>query len=295
MTLRMRLRPIGAIKDGHSVVFFNFRGDRAIEISRAFTEKDFTAFERRAFPNIVYAGMMEYDGDLHIPPGYLVEPPAIDATVSEYLARNGVSQYAISETQKYGHVTYFWNGNNSAKFDSANEEWVEIPSDKIAFDQAPAMKAPEIAETLEQALRSGRYKFLRVNFANGDMVGHTGSLPAAIQAVQAVDAAVGRLVSVVDELGGTLILTADHGNCEQMIAVEKQSGKPIMGPGGAYKPLTSHTLNPVPFVVHGAGSGCFELNKAVAEPGLGNIAATLLMLLGYEKPEDYCDSLLTLT
>ena len=220
-------------------------------------------------------------------PCYLVEPPAIDRTVSEYLAHNGVAQYAISETQKYGHVTYFWNGNNSAKFDSAHEEWVEIPSDKIAFDQAPAMKAREITDTLEEALRSGRYKFLRVNFANGDMVGHTGSLPAAIQAVQAVDAAVGRLAAVVDALGGTLVLTADHGNCEQMIAVEKHTGKPVAGPGGSYKPMTSHTLNPVPFVVHGASTGCFELNRGVAEPGLGNIAATLLMLLGYEKPKDY--------
>jgi 2,3-bisphosphoglycerate-independent phosphoglycerate mutase len=275
-------------------VFFNFRGDRAIEISRALTEKDFTAFERRAFPDIVYAGMMEYDGDLHIPPCYLVEPPAIDATVSEYLAHNSVAQYAISETQKYGHVTYFWNGNNSSKFEPSLEEWVEIPSDKIPFDQTPRMKADEIAETLEAALRSGRYKFLRVNFANGDMVGHTGSLPAAIQAVQAVDEAVGRLASAIDELGGTLVLTADHGNCEQMIAVEKQSGKPIMGPGGIYKPLTSHTLNPVPFVVHGANTGCFELNRGVEEPGLGNVAATLLMLLGYEKPGDYLDSLLAL-
>lgn len=285
-------RPIGPIRDGHSVVFFNFRGDRAIEISRAFVEADFQAFKRRAFPKTVYAGMLEYDGDLHIPPCYLVEPPAIDRTVSEYLAHNGIAQYAISETQKFGHVTYFWNGNNSAKFDPANEEWVEIPSDKIAFDQAPAMKAREITDTLEKALRSGRYKFLRVNFANGDMVGHTGSLEAAIRAVQAVDEAVGRLAAVVDELGGTLVLTADHGNCEQMIAVEKHTGKPVAGPGGSYKPMTSHTLNPVPFVVHGANSGCFELNRGAVEPGLGNIAATLLMLLGYEKPKDYCEPLL---
>ncbi len=285
-------QPVGPIKDGHSVVFFNFRGDRAIEISRAFTEPDFKAFKRRSFPKAVYAGMMEYDGDLHIPPLYLVEPPAIDRTVSEYLARNGVSQYAISETQKFGHVTYFWNGNNSAKFDPALEEWVEIPSDKIAFDRAPEMKAREIADTLEQALRSGRYRFLRVNFANGDMVGHTGSLPAAIRAVQAVDAAVGRLLSVIDELGGTLVLTADHGNCEQMIAVEKSTGKPVAGPGGTYKPLTSHTLNPVAFVVHGAHSTAFELNRDIPEPGLGNIAATLLLLLGYEKPGDYLDPLL---
>jgi len=287
-------RPIGPVRDGHSVVFFNFRGDRAIEISRAFTEPDFKAFKRRAFPKIVYAGMMEYDGDLHIPPLYLVEPPAIERTVSEYLASNRVAQYAISETQKFGHVTYFWNGNNSGKFDSSLEEWVEIPSDKIPFDQAPEMKAREIADTLEQALRSGSYKFLRVNFANGDMVGHTGSLPAAIRAVQAVDQAVGRLAAVIDELGGTLVLTADHGNCEQMIAVEKNTGKPVAGPGGSFKPMTSHTLNPVAFVVHGTRTGCFELNRTISDPGLGNIAATLLMLLGYDKPGDYLDSLLRL-
>jgi len=286
-------KPICPICDDHSVVFFNFRGDRAIEISRAFTEPDFKGFNRRTFPKIVYAGMMEYDGDLHIPPSYLVEPPAIDRTLSEYLSRNGISQYAISETQKYGHVTYFWNGNNSGKFDPALEDWVEIPSDKIPFDQAPVMKAREITDALEQALRSGRYKFLRVNFANGDMVGHTGSLEAATLAVQAVDEAVGRLAAVIDELGGTLVLTADHGNCEQMIAVDKQSGKPIAGPGGTYKPLTSHTLNPVPFVVYGAGSGSFKLSESVSESGLGNIAATLLLLLGYEKPEDYLDALLS--
>ncbi|MCD4750934.1 MAG: 2,3-bisphosphoglycerate-independent phosphoglycerate mutase, partial [Thermoanaerobaculales bacterium] len=132
---------IGPIENGDSVVFFNFRGDRAIEISRAFTEKDFSEFDRRRMPSVGYAGMMEYDGDLHIPPQYLVEPPAIAGTVSEYLVHNGVSQLAIAETQKFGHVTYFWNGNRSEKFDPRLEDWIEVPSDKVSFDTRPEMKA----------------------------------------------------------------------------------------------------------------------------------------------------------
>jgi len=285
-------RPVGRIQDRHNVVFFNFRGDRAIEISRAFTEKTFNGFTRREFPNVLFAGMMEYDGDLHIPPKYLVSPPAIERTVSEYLAHNDITQYAISETQKFGHVTYFWNGNNSAKFNAETEEWVEIESDRIPFDQAPAMKAKEITMALEEALSSGKYKFLRVNFANGDMVGHTGSLKAAVEAVKAVDEAVGHLVAIMDELGGTVIITADHGNCEQMIALNKKTGDPVKGPGGTFEPMTSHTLNPVPFMIRSPDIHLFTLNKKIEAPGLGNIAATLLTLLGFEKPEDYLEPLI---
>jgi 2,3-bisphosphoglycerate-independent phosphoglycerate mutase len=284
-------RPIAQILDGHNVIFTNFRGDRALEISRAFVEDDFKGFVRKQPPKVIYAGMMEYDGDLHIPPQYLVTPPAIDRTVSEYLAKNGITQFAISETQKFGHVTYFWNGNNSAKFDEKTEEWVEIESDRIPFDQAPAMKAREVAAEMEKALRSGKHKFLRVNFANGDMVGHTGSLSAAIEAVKVVDEVVGRLVSVVEEMDGAVIITADHGNSEQMFEVDKKTGMPVQGAGGKYKPLTSHTLNPVPFIVHTPEIDRFELNDQVKEPGLGNIAATILLLLGFEKPDDYLESL----
>jgi 2,3-bisphosphoglycerate-independent phosphoglycerate mutase len=287
-------KPVGEVLDGHNVIFFNFRGDRAIEISRAFIEDDFTGFKCKRRPNVLYAGMMEYDGDTHIPPRYLVTPPAIDRTISEYLAKNGIPQFAISETQKYGHVTYFWNGNNSAKFDEQSEEWEEITSDQVPFDQAPAMKAPEITDELVTALREGKYKFLRVNYANGDMVGHTGSLPAAIEAVKAVNAGIARLVQVIDELGGTIVITADHGNCEQMIAVDKKTGKPVMGAGGEFKPMTSHTLNPVPFIIHGPDTDAYTLNTDVEDPGLGNIAATLLNLLGFEKPDDYLDSLITI-
>jgi 2,3-bisphosphoglycerate-independent phosphoglycerate mutase len=284
--------PVGKIEDGASVIVFNFRGDRAIEISRAFVENEFTSFNRKVHPAVTFAGIMEYDGDLHIPPRFLVSPPAIERTVSEYLANNDISQFAISETQKFGHVTYFWNGNNSAKFNEKTEEWEEIESDKIAFDEAPAMKAREVDTDLEKALKSGKFKFLRVNFANGDMVGHTGSLPAAIEAVKTVDEVIGKLVSLIDELGGTIVITADHGNCEQMIAVDKKTDTPIMGPGGKYKPMTSHTLNPVPFIIHGPDTDKYELNKALKDPGLGNIAATILNILGYEKPGDYLPSII---
>ncbi|MEA2013741.1 MAG: 2,3-bisphosphoglycerate-independent phosphoglycerate mutase [Thermodesulfobacteriota bacterium] len=285
-------KPLTQIRDTHGVVLFNFRGDRAIEISRAFVEDDFKGFRRDHRLDIVYAGMLQYDADTQMPPEYLLEPPAINRTLSEYLAKNGISQYAISETQKFGHVTYFWNGNNSAKFSEALEKWVEIESDCLPFDQAPEMKADAITSQTITAMQSGAFKFLRLNFSNGDMVGHTGSLPAAVQAVKTVDKAVGRLIEEADRLGGTVILTADHGNCEQMIAVDAKTGRPIMGAGGGYKPQTSHTLNPVPFIIHGPDTDRYEL-AGIANPGLGNIASTILMLLGYEKPVDYLEPLIS--
>ena len=163
--------PVGTIEDGDAVIFFNFRGDRAIEISRAFEEEDFHEFDRVRVPDVFYAGMMQYDGDAQIPKQFLVEPPAIDRTVSQYLCAAGVTSFAISETQKFGHVTYFWNGNNSGYIDERLEEYVEIPSDKVMFDERPWMKAAEITDAVIEAVRSGRYKFIRLNYPNGDMVG----------------------------------------------------------------------------------------------------------------------------
>ena len=284
-------KPLTQIRDGDGVILFNFRGDRAIEISRAFVEDNFKGFRRNRRPDVIYAGMLEYDADKKMPPEYLVAPPAIDRTLSEYLAKNGVSQYAISETQKFGHVTYFWNGNNSSMFDEKIEKWVEIESDRVPFDQAPEMKADAIASQTIAAMQSGKYRFLRLNFPNGDMVGHTGSLPAAVKAVEAVDRAVGRLIEAIDKLGGTVIITADHGNCEQMTAVDEKTGRPVMGAGGEYKPQTSHTLNPVPFIIHGPDTGRYKL-AGIPDPGLGNIASTILLLLGYEKPDDYLEPLI---
>ncbi len=286
-------RPVGEITDGDAVVFFNFRGDRAIEISRAFTEANFSHFNRGRVPKVSYAGMMEYDGDMGVPPRYLVEPPAIARTVSEYLVHNGVAQLATAETQKFGHVTYFWNGNNSEKFDPLLEEWVEITSDVIPFERAPAMKAREVCEVVVDGLTDGRYRFLRVNFANGDMVGHTGDLDAAIEAMEVVDWCLGRLEETVRNVGGTMIVTADHGNVDMMLEVDKKTGEIKLDSEGRPVVKTSHTLSPVPWLLIGSEGEDFELNPEVDNPGLGNIAASILFLLGFEAPAEYLPSLIS--
>jgi len=278
-------KPIGTIENGDSVVFFNFRGDRAIELSRAFEEKDFKFFDRVRVSDVYYAGMMQYDGDLLIPKNYLVFPPAIDRTISKYLCNEKVTSFAISETQKYGHVTYFWNGNRSGYIDQSLETYIEIPSDRIEFDKAPRMKAYEITEKTIELLKSGKFRFGRLNFPNGDMVGHTGNLQAAIIAVEAVDECVGNLLKVIDELKGIAIITADHGNSDEMYT-EKD---------GVRTPKTAHTLNPVPFVIYDLQYNNEYQMAEVKNPGLSNMAATILNLLGYEKVEDYDDSLISFT
>ena len=275
--------PVGPIVDGDAVIFFNFRGDRAIEISRAFTEKDLKEFDRGPLPDIFYAGMMEYDGDMHIPPTFLVWPPAIDRTISEYLCAEKITSFAISETQKFGHVTYFWNGNRSGYIDESVETYVEIPSDKIEFDKAPQMKASEITDKTIEMLKSNLYRFGRLNFANGDMVGHTGVMKAAITAVETVDKCVARLLGVIEELEGIAVVTADHGNSDEMFTIDANGGREVK---------TAHTLNPVPFVIYDPLYGGEYEMADLGRPGLSNDAATLLNLLGYEKVEDYDPSLI---
>jgi len=275
-------KPVGKINDGDAVVFMNFRGDRAIEISRAFEDENFDKFDRVFVPNVFYAGMMEYDGDSHIPKNFLVEPPAIDRTLSQYLCAEKVTSFAVSETQKFGHVTYFWNGNKSGYICEEFEKYVEIPSDKIEFDKAPKMKAGEITDTTIELLESGKYKFGRINYPNGDMVGHTGNVQAAIIAMEAVDEGIGKLLPVIEKLGGIAIITADHGNADEMFTVK--NGKKIV--------KTSHTLNKVPFIIYDPEfNGEYEMAE-VKNPGLANIAGTILNLLGYENVEDYEPSLI---
>jgi 2,3-bisphosphoglycerate-independent phosphoglycerate mutase len=282
---------VGAVADGDSVVFFNFRGDRAIEISRAFTERDFRAFERRPYPDVLYAGMMQYDGDLGIPPLFLVNPPAISRTLSEYLVHNGVDQLAVAETQKFGHVTYFWNGNNSEPFDPALEDWVEVKSENVPFDEKPEMKAREVCDVVVQDLQTRGHRFIRVNFANGDMVGHTGSLEAAVRAMEVVDECIGRLDQAAREAGATMVVTADHGNLDLMWEVDSTTGETKFDGNGRTITKTSHSLSPVPWCLVGALADRFTINRRVEVPGLGNIAATLLLLLGFEAPADYLPSL----
>lgn len=303
-------QPVGTINDGDAVIFFNFRGDRAIEISRAFEEKEFNKFDRVRFPEIFYAGMMQYDGDLKIPSNFLVTPPAISNTLTEYLISLDINLFAIAETQKYGHVTYFWNGNKAGLFNPVKhhyeemqplketkplynamsvtskwEKYIEIPSDRITFEQRPWMKAAEVTDAIIDEMRTGKYKFLRLNFANGDMVGHTGRLEAAIMAVETVDLCIARILKVVDELKGVAIITADHGNADEMFELKKD-GSFELNKEGKPKPKTSHTLNPVWFIVHDREKR-FIIDENVKKPGLSNVAASILYLLGYDKPEDY--------
>lgn len=277
-------KPVGTIEDGDAVVLLNFRGDRAIEISRAFEEKDFAEFDRKRVPDVFYAGIMEYDGDTHIPHNYLVKPPAIDRTLGQYLCGTGISSFAISETQKFGHVTYFWNGNNSGYIDEKLEKYVEILSDKVTFDQRPWMKAADITDHVIEAIKSGKYKFIRLNFANGDMVGHTG-IPESIRiAVETVDICLRRILAALKKAKGIAIITADHGNADCMWT-EKN---------GVRSPMVAHTINPVPFIIKDFnGENGFSLSD-VKNPGLSNVAATICNLLGFEAPEDYDPSLVAL-
>ncbi len=282
--------PIGTIEDNDSVVFFNFRGDRAIEISRAFEEVEFTKFDRIKFPKVIYAGMLEYDGDLHIPSRFLVAPPEIKNTMGEHLCKSGVRQLAISETQKYGHVTYFWNGNKSGKFDDQLETYIEIPSDVVPFEERPWMKAAEITDKLIEQMRTGEYDFVRVNFPNGDMVGHTGIFQATRIAVETVDLCLRRVLQVVDELGGVAIITADHGNADEMFETDKM-GNAKKDKNGKIKAKTSHTLNKVPFIIYDKYNK-EEYTLKQGDFGLSNIASTVVNLLGYEAPDFWEESMI---
>ncbi|MDD7676850.1 MAG: 2,3-bisphosphoglycerate-independent phosphoglycerate mutase [Eubacteriales bacterium] len=286
-------KPVGAVEDGDSVIFFNFRGDRAIEISKAFDSESFDKFDRVRYPDVMYAGMLEYDGDLHIPTRYLVNPPEITNTMGEYLADTGVSQLAISETQKYGHVTYFWNGNKSGKFSEQLETYIEIPSDRVPFEQRPWMKCAEITDKLIECLESGKYRYLRVNFPNGDMVGHTGSLEATRCSMEALDIQLGRILPVIDRLGGVALITADHGNADEMFELDKKTGLPKQDKSGHYKAKTSHTLNPVPCIIYdNVTHGEYTVKEDKGQFGLSDVAATMVNLMGYKAPDMWDESII---
>ncbi len=276
-------KPIGTIEDQDSVIFFNFRGDRAIEISMAFEDVNFPYFERKRVPQVIYAGMLEYDGDLHIPSRFLVNPPEITNTLTEYLVDKKINEFAVSETQKYGHVTYFWNGNNSGYVDETYETYVEVPSDNVPFEQRPWMKAAEIADQVIEAMLSEQYGFIRCNFANGDMVGHTGNFQAATIAVEAVDLQLGRIYEVAKKHGYILVVTADHGNADDMYQPKKKPEDPEV-------PKTAHSLNPVPIVIYDqAKNWKFKEGKF----GLANVASTIATLLALEPSSEWEPTMIT--
>ena len=272
--------PVGKIVDGDSVILFNFRGDRAIEMSMAFDMDEFTAFDRGPKPDVCYAGMLQYDGDLKLPQRYLVNPPEITNTLSEVFVKAGMKQYAISETQKYGHVTYFWNGNKSGKFSEELEEYVEIPSDNVSFDQRPWMKSAEIVDALIETIKGGKFDFIRCNFPNGDMVGHTGSMAATIIGVESVDIGLARLKEVCDECGVTMLITADHGNADEMLEKNKK---------GEVNVRTAHSLNPVPFIIYDKD---VKYTIKDGEYGLANVAPTVVKMFGLEAPACWEESMI---
>jgi len=284
--------PVGAIADGDAVVYFNFRGDRALEISQAFDQGDeFKQFDRIPMPKAYYAGMMEYDGDLHIPNKYLVNPPEIDRTLGEYLAASGVTQLAISETQKFGHVTYFFNGNRSGMFNEDLEKYVEIPSDVVPFEQRPWMQCALITDEVCKAIENNEFQFIRLNFPNGDMVGHTGVYQAVQTSMAALDICLERLYNSVVKAGGVMIMTADHGNADDMYEHDK-SGAVKLDKAGNPKRKTSHSLNPVPAIIvdpESKGEYDTALNSGL---GISSIAATCIDFLGLTPPADYDKSVI---
>lgn len=285
--------PVGPILDGDSVILFNFRGDRALEITKAFEAgDDFSEFDRKRVPAVEYAGIMQYDGDLNIPAQYLVSPPSIDRTMGEYLVSSGVKQYAISETQKYGHVTYFFNGNRLEKFSEELESYEEVPSDNLPFEQRPWMQCAEITDRVISAIRSGEYGFIRVNFPNGDMVGHTGVWQAVLCSIEAMDLCIGRLRREVEAAGGILVVSADHGNADDMFEHDKKSGDVLRHSDGRPKAKTAHSLNPVPVTIYDPEYSGEYLSSLKEGLGISSLAATCIELMGFCPPEGYDPSLL---
>ncbi len=272
-------KPLAPIANGDSVILFNFRGDRALEIAMAFDRKDFDIFDRPGYTGVKFAGMLQYDGDQNIPEHYLVQPPVIKNTLTEVLCDNGISQYALSETQKYGHVTYFWNGNRSGKLHEELETYEEIPSDLIPFEEAPAMKSKEITELIVHAMSTGKYQFLRCNYPNGDMVGHTGVLKAVIESVEHLDTSLKAVLEAADKYGYNVVITADHGNADQM--TETKKGKTSI--------RTAHSLNPVPFIIYDKDH---DWKIIEGNYGLANVAPTIVKMLGLTAPTCWEDSMI---
>ena len=288
-------KPVGTINDGDSVIYFNFRVDRALEISAAFEgDSSFDKFDRKRVPAVEYAGMMEYDGDNHKPAQYLVNPPSIDRTMGEYLTKSGVHLMAISETQKYGHVTYFFNGNRPGEFDKNLETYEEVPSDVVPFEQRPWMKCAEITDKVIDAIKSGKYDHIRLNYPNGDMVGHTGVFNAVVCSMEGMDLQLGRLKAAIEEAGGIMCITADHGNSDDMYE-HKKDGSVAKDASGEPKAKTSHSLNPVPGIIYDPEyKGEYDTEHLNEGLGISSWPATLMTLMGFVPPTDYDKSIINL-
>ncbi len=257
-------QPIGIIHDGDAMIYYDFRADRAVEIATAFTQEKFDKFDRGKMPKIYFAGLTEYDSDRHIPENILVPPVVIESPLNTFLGQQKVSQLAISETVKFGHITYYFNGNSYKK--ALREDQIEITSDLQPFNTRPWMKSAEITDVVLDNLE--KYQFIRINYPGGDMVGHFAELEPTIVAMEAIDLQLARLAKKVDQLGGMMLITADHGNAEELL---DRNGVP----------KTAHTTNPVPCIFYDNTSNARKYQRAtIKNPGLANIAATLTTLLG---------------
>lgn len=282
--------PVGKVNDGDSFILFNFRGDRALEITKAFESENLTEFDRVHYPKVEYAGMMEYDGDLHVPHHYLVSPPEITETLAEHLCDVGLKQFSISETQKYGHVTYFFNGNKSGKFNEKLEEYAEVPSDIVPFEQRPWMKCAEITDRVIEEIESGKWDFIKLNYPNGDMVGHTGVYEAVLCSMEALDLQLARLKEVAEKTGSVLLITADHGNADDMFE-HKKDGSVKIKENGAPQAKTSHSLNPVPFIVYDPSYNGEYSKELESGLGIASVASTVIRMLDYSVPKNYVPSI----
>jgi len=286
-------KPVGTIEDGDAVVSFNFRADRVTELSAAFEYEDFKKFDRKRYPKVKFVGMMQYDGDLQLPANYLVDAPSIKKTSGEWLCKNGVRTYACSETQKFGHVTFFWNGNRSGYLDENLETYNCINSDKVVFDEKPRMKCEEITKDSIEAINSGKYDMIRVNYASPDMVGHTGNLAATVEACEFVDKCLGELLDATEKAGGRWLLTSDHGNADDMVQRAKKTNAPLVNKEtGVVEQHKAHTLAPVPVCIGGALPADCKFKDTLENAGLANITATYINLLGFEAPSMYEPSLI---
>ena len=277
---------VGRIEDQHALIFTNFRGDRATEFSQAVLADDFPYFERYRCPEVLFAGMTQYDQDNQIPPDYLVGTPVVEEPFGKRILELGLKQFRLSETQKFAHVTFFYNGGYREPLDPLQENYHFIASDKIpSFAERPAMKAPGISKKAVEFINSGEYQYGLINFANADMVGHTGDFQATVRAVEAVDAALDNIVRAIDAVNGLMVVTADHGNADEML---------ISNQNGTLEISTKHSLNPVPFLIYDPlYNGDYRLKPFGQDynNNLSNIAATNFLLLGQAVPDDLAPSL----
>lgn len=277
---------VGRIEDQHALIFTNFRGDRANEFSQAVLADDFPYFERYRCPEVLFAGMTQYDQDNQIPPDYLVGTPVVEEPFGKRILELGLKQFRLSETQKFAHVTFFYNGGYREPLDPLKENYHFIASDKIpSFAERPAMKASGISKKAVEFINSGEYQYGLINFANADMVGHTGDFQATVRAVEAVDSALDNIVRAIDAVNGLLVITADHGNADEML---------ISNQNGTLEISAKHSLNPVPFLIYDPlYNGDYRLKPFGQEynNNLSNIAATNFLLLGQAVPDDLAPSL----